>query len=277
MSDFDVMRFLAIGQCVPTGSILHRLDPRVKLLALVMAITALMAQQRLGLLGLGLFIMLVLYIIAMVDLRYALRGLVPLLPLFGFVLVLQLLFYPHRQVIEAGGILIWRWKSIWISWASIVSIAAMAVRMVAIVLLLTLYTSIADISDLTHGVDGLLQPFQRFGFPSHELALMVVISFRFVPLLGQELERLMKAQAARGGEFGRGWGLQRIRRLFPLFVPLFIAALRRSEELAIAMEARGYTGGRGRTRLVSLHMRSTDWLALFIVIAFCAIMVILSF
>jgi energy-coupling factor transport system permease protein len=83
------------------------------------------------------------------------------------------------------------------------------------------------------------------------------------------MERLMKAQAARGAEFGRGWGLQRIRQTFPLFVPLFIAALRRSEELAVAMEARGYTGGRGRTRLINFQMRWIDWLSLFIIICFC--------
>ena len=274
MSDFDVMRFLAIGQCVPTGSILHRLDPRVKLLALVLAVTAMMAQSHVFMLGFSIVGILGLFYIARVSLRHALRGLLPLLPLFGFVLGLQLLFYPHRQAINAGSVVVWHWQGIWISQASIFSVISMAERMVAIVLLLTLYTSLADISDLTHGVEGLLHPFQRVGFPAHEIALMVVIAFRFIPLLGQELERLMKAQAARGAEFGRGWGLQRIRRMIPLFVPLFVAALRRSEELAIAMEARGYTGGRGRTRLVRLQMKLIDWLALSILIVLFTILII---
>jgi energy-coupling factor transport system permease protein len=275
MSDFDVMRFLAIGQCVPTGSVLHRLDPRVKLLGLLLTVIAVMVQSHISLLGIGIVVIFGLFFTAKVSLRHALRGLLPLIPLFGFVLGLQLLFYPHYQVIEAGSAVVLHWHRIWISWASILSMITMAERMIAIVLLLTLYTSLGDISDLTHGIEGLLLPFQQVGFPAHELALMVVIAFRFVPLLGQELERLMKAQAARGAEFGRGWGLSRIRRTIPLFVPLFVAALSRSEELAIAMEARGYTGGRGRTRLVRLQMKLSDWSALFIVIAFCAILIIL--
>jgi energy-coupling factor transport system permease protein len=88
-------------------------------------------------------------------------------------------------------------------------------------------------------------------------------------MLGQELERLLKAQAARGGEFSRGWGLKRIRQTLPLFVPLFVAALRRAEELAVAMEARGYSGGRGRTRLITLRMKFADWVSLVIVLTVC--------
>ena len=151
----------------------------------------------------------------------------------------------------------------------------MAVRMVAIVLLFTLFTSLADVSDLTHGIDGLLSPFQRMGLPAHEVSLVFVVAFRFVPLLGQELERLLKAQSARGGEFSRGWGLKRIRQTIPLFVPLFVAALRRAEELAVAMEARGYSGGRGRTRLVILRMKFFDWISLILVLGICILAITL--
>jgi energy-coupling factor transport system permease protein len=269
MSDFEIMRYLAIGQYMPTGSVLHRLDPRVKLLATVVITVTFMAQKRIEMITIGLMSVVTLFLVARINLRYALRSLIPLLPLFAFVLILQLLFYPHKQALESGGAILWRWKGIMISLASLVSIGTMALRMVAIVLLFTLFTSLADVSDLTHGVDGLLSPFQRMGFPAHEVALVLVVAFRFVPLLGQELERLLKAQAARGGKFSRGWGLQRIRQTFPLFIPLFVAALRRAEELAVAMEARGYSGGRGRTRLVNLRMRLTDWLSLIIVLAAC--------
>jgi len=269
MSDFEIMRFLAIGQYVPTGSVLHRLDPRVKLLATVLITATLMAQKRIEMIAGGLIGVVALFLIAKINLRYAFRSLTPLLPLFAFVLILQVLLYPHKQALESGGAIIWHWKGIVLSWASLVSIAVMALRMVAIVLLFTLFTSLADVSDLTHSVDGLLRPFQRIGLPAHEVALVLVITFRFVPTLGQELERLLKAQAARGGEFSRGWGLKRIRQSFPLFVPLFIAALRRAEELAVAMEARGYAGGRGRTRLINLHMRLLDWFSLLAVLMLC--------
>jgi energy-coupling factor transport system permease protein len=269
MSDFEIMRFLAIGQYVPTGSVLHRLDPRVKLLATVIITATFMAQKHIEMITIGLICVLILFIVARINLRYALRSLIPLLPLFAFVLILQLLFYPHKQALESGEVILWHWKGIIISWASLVSIGTMALRMVAIVLLFTLFTSLADVSDLTHGVDGLLRPFQRVGLPAHEVALMLLVAFRFVPILGQELERLLKAQAARGGEFSRGWGLKRIRQTFPLFVPLFVAALRRAEELAVAMEARGYAGGQGRTRLINLRMRFLDWLSLIIVLTAC--------
>ena len=275
MSDFEIMRFLAIGQYVPTNSVLHRLDPRVKLLATVIITGTFMAQKRIEMITFGLIGVVILYIIARLNLRYALRSLVPILPLFAFVLILQLLFYPHKQALESGGVILWHWKGIMISWASLVSIGTMALRMVGIVLLFTLFTSLADVSDLTHGVDGLLRPFQRMGLPAHEVALILLVAFRFVPMLGQELERLLKAQAARGGKFSHGWGLKRIRQMFPLFIPLFVAALRRAEELGIAMEARGYTGGRGRTRLINLHMRYFDWLSLIVVLSICVLTFIL--
>jgi energy-coupling factor transport system permease protein len=258
MSDFEIMRFLAIGQYLPTGSVLHRLDPRVKLLTTI-----------------GLLSVVILYLLAKINLRYALRGLLPLLPLFAFVIILQVLFYPNKQALESGKAIVWHWKGFIISWASLISVGTIALRMIAIVLLLTLFTSLADVSDLTHGVDGLLRPFQRIGLPAHEVALVLLITFRFIPMLGQELERLMKAQASRGGEFSHGWGLKRVRQTIPLFVPLFIAALRRAEELAVAMEARGYTGGRGRTRLFNFRMRYSDWIALIIVLLICVLTCIL--
>ncbi len=271
MSDFEVMRFLTIGQYMPTGSILHRLDPLVKLLATLIMIVTFMAQIRIEMLGIGLACVLLLYILAKINMGYAMRSLLPLLPLFAFILILQLLFYPHKQALQTGQGILWQWKGIAISQASIISLGAMALRMIGIVLLLTLYTSLADVSDLTHGVDGLLHPFQRVGLPAYEATLVLLIAFRFVPMLGQELERLLKAQTARGGDFGRGWGISRIRKTFPLFVPLFISALRRAEELATAMEARGYAGGRERTRLVILRMRYIDWLVLLIVLGSCVL------
>ena len=269
MSDFEIMRFLAIGQYVPTGSVLHRLDPRVKLLATVIIAATFMAQRRIEWIAFGLIVVIALFFLARVNLRYALRSLLPLLPLFVFVLILQLVFYPHKQTLEAGGGIFWHWKGVIISWASLASIGTIALRMIAIVLLFTLFSSLADVSDLTHGVDGLLRPFQKVGLPAHEVALVLLVAFRFVPMLGQELERLLKAQAARGGEFSRGWGLNRIRQMFPLFVPLFVAALHRAEELAVAMEARGYSGGRGRTRMLNLRMRLADWFSLMIVFTVC--------
>ncbi len=276
MSDFEVLRFLSFGRYVPTGSALHRLDPRVRLIGVVLFILALMlcSYPLTTLLGLGLAFGLIG--VARIPAGYALRGLRPLLPLFAFVLALQILFYPHAAAIAAGGAEVWRWGPFLVSAAGLLDTAAILLRMTAIVLFLTLLTGIADTTDLVHAVEGILRPFQRLHLPAHELALILAITMRFIPLLGQEMERLMKAQAARGGDFGRGRGLTRVRRMMPLLIPLFLAALRRAEELALAMEARGYVGGRGRTYLVRLRMRPADFLALSLVLVLTALLVFLD-
>ncbi len=278
MSDFEVLRSLSFGQYLPAGSPLHRLDPRVRLTGILLLMLALMACARLTIAFLGLTLVLGLFGLARLPLGYGLRGLRPLLPLFGFVLVLQLLFYPHEAAVAEGSAVVWQWGPILISAASLLDTASILLRMVAIALLLTLLTAIADTTDLVHAVEGMLRPLQRLHLPAHELALMVAITLQFIPLLGRELERLLKAQAARGADFGRGRGnfFTRIRRMLPLLIPLFLAALRRAEELALAMEARGYAGGRGRTSLVRLQMRPADFLALALSLAITALVFFLD-
>ncbi len=278
MSDFEVLRSLSFGQYLPAGSPLHRLDPRVRLTGILLLMLALMACARLTIAFLGLTLVLGLFGLARLPLGYVLRGLRPLLPLFGFVLVLQLLLYPHGAAVAEGSAVVWQWGPILISAASLLDTASILLRMVAIALLLTLLTAIADTTDLVHAVEGMLRPLQRLHLPAHELALMVAITLRFIPLLGRELERLLKAQAARGADFGRGRGnfFTRIRRMLPLLIPLFLAALRRAEELALAMEARGYAGGRGRTSLVRLQMRPADFLALALSLAITALVFFLD-
>lgn len=272
MSEFELLRHLAIGQYQPKDSVLHRLDPRVKLTGTVLLALALMLRAGPAIGLIGVVLALLLLALARVSMGQALRGLRPLLPIFLIALVLQLLFYPHRRAVEAGSVALLQWGRLVVSGAGMVALAALILRMVALVLLLTLLTSVADVTELVHGVEGMLRPLQRVGLPAHELSLVLVIALRFVPLLGQELERLMKAQAARGADFGRGRGgvVRRVRRMFPLLIPLFIVALRRAEELVVAMEARGYVGGRGRTHLVRLRLRPADLVALVTVVAACA-------
>lgn len=279
MSEFEVLRFLTIGQYLPTDSVLHRLDPRVKLTGVMLIALALMRRAGPTLALLGLALALALLALARIPLIHALRGLRPLLPLFLIALVLQVLFYPHREAVAAGSLVLLAWGPVIISGAGMVMLSAMLLVMVDIVLLLTLLTAIADVSDVAHGIEGILHPLQRLGFPAHELSLMHVVALRFVQLLGQELERLIKAQAARGGDFGHWHGgiLQRVHRILPLLVPLFIAALRRSEELVVAMESRGYTGGRGRTSLIHLQMRPVDIVALVLSIGLCVLLFIVDF
>jgi energy-coupling factor transport system permease protein len=272
MSEFEVLRFLAIGQYLPSGSILHRLDPRVKLASISLLMFVFMLRAGPTVVFLGLLIALALLGIARFPWRHALRSLRPLLPLFLVALLLQLLLYPHRAAVAAGSLPLLAWGPVVISGAGLVSLAVILMGMVDVVLLLTLQTAIADTTDVAHGIEGLLSPFQRLGLPAHEVTMVFTIALRFVPLLGEEMERLMKAQAARGADFGRRRGglLQRVRSRLPLMVPLFMAALRRAEELAVALEARGYVGGSGRSHLVRLRMRPIDYVALLLAGGICA-------
>lgn len=267
MSEFEVLRFLAIGQYLPSGSVLHRLDPRVKLTSIGLLMLVFMLRAGPAVVLVGLLLALALLALARFPWNYALRGLRPLLPLFLIAPLLQLILYPHRQAVAEGSLALLSWGPVVISGAGLVSLGVLLLSMVDVVLLLTLLTAIADVTDIVHGIEGMLRPWQRLGLPAHEVALVLTIALRFVPLLGEELERLMKAQAARGADFGRRGGglLRRVRGVLPLLVPLFLAALRRAEELAVALEARGYVGGKGRTHLTRLRMRPADFVALVLV------------
>jgi energy-coupling factor transport system permease protein len=170
---------------------------------------------------------------------------------------------------------LWSWGFIDITTCSIRQIGLMILRLLEFMILISLLTLTTRTTELTHGLERLLSPLERVRFPAHELALVFAISLRFAPTLAGELERIMKAQASRGADFGEQGRLgfiRRTRNLLPLLVPLFLSALRRAEDLTLAMEARGYTGGRGRTSFIQLKAVPFDLLALVLVFFFCAIM-----
>jgi energy-coupling factor transport system permease protein len=157
------------------------------------------------------------------------------------------------------GRVLWEWWRITVTLTDLHVAAILVVRFLVLILGISLLSMVTTTAELTHGIEHLLRPLQRFGFPAHELALVVIIALRFVPLLALEAERLAKAQASRGADFGRGGGnvFKRARRMLPLMV----TALRRAETLILAMEARCYTGGEGRTHLIHLEARRRDTVA----------------
>ena len=153
-------------------------------------------------------------------------------------------------------------------------------RLLEFMILISLLTLTTSTTELTHGLERLLSPLRRLRFPAHELAMVFTISLRFVPTLAEELEKIMKAQASRGADFGEQGRLrfvQRTRNLIPLLVPLFLSALRRAEDLTLAMEARGYMGGAGRTSFIQLKSAPRDYLALALVLAFCTVILLYDF
>lgn len=286
MDEFELLRNVTVGQYLPGKSLVHRLDPRTKLVALTLAIIAVSFVDT----YLGNAVLLVatfaLLWVAQLPIGYTLGGIKPALPILAVFFVFQLLFGGNND--PTGSPILWQYRELWgplnvqftvtetsLRWA-IVSI----VRLLDFIVLTTTLTFTTTTSGLTNGLESLLGPFKVVRVPAHEIAMTLAIALRFVPTLAEELERIMKAQASRGADFGRRGRLrflQQTLQLVPLLVPLFVSTFRRAEELILAMEARCYVGGRGRTRLATLQMARLDWQALAVVGAFAAFMVLVRF
>jgi energy-coupling factor transport system permease protein len=272
VSEFSAFGHITIGQYLPRDSIVHLLDPRAKILMFLLLVAAVVLADSYAACLILLAAVLGIVYISQVPLRFALRGLRPALPWIALFAALQLLFFKGQC--GAGEYLeIWSWGFVSITTCSVKLITIMVLRLLSLMLLTSLLTLTTSTTELTHGLDRLLSPLKRLRFPAHELALVFTIALRFAPTLADELERIMKAQASRGADFGEQGRLRFVQRtvnLLPLMVPLFLSALRRAEDLALAMEARGYTGGRGRTSFIQLKSLPRDYFALALVFLFCA-------
>jgi energy-coupling factor transport system permease protein len=279
MSEFSAFRYLTIGQYLPIGSLVHRLDPRAKIVIFALLVAVVTFANSYAASVLLLLALLGIVYLARTPLRYALQGLRPALPWIAIFAALQLLFYRGQLGSEVCSV-IWRGGFVNVTTCSLRQIGLMVLRLLEFMILISLLTLTTTTTQLTHGLEKLLHPLKRLRFPAHELALVFAIALRFAPTLAGELERIMKAQASRGADFGEQGRLrfiQRTRNMLPLMVPLFLSALRRAEDLSLAMEARGYTGGRGRTSFIQLRAAPTDYLALVLVGAFCAFIALYNF
>jgi len=274
-SEFEVLGHMTIGQYLPTGSLLHQLDPRVKLCMGLLLIVAVISCS--SLIGQAILLAAVFagLALARISLRFAIGGLRPMVPFLLLLALLQVFAIPQYS---ANATIIWRWSFLTMTDRSVLAGILLIARFAVAALGLSLFSFSTTTTELTHGIEHLVRPLQKFGFPAHELALVVNIAIRFLPILAKEAERLMKAQASRGADFGRGQHnfIRRTRSLLPLMVPLFLASLRRAEDLIEAMESRCYVGGKGRTHLV--HMRScpSDYFALFATLGIATVAIGLS-
>jgi len=274
MENFELLRNVTIGQYLPTGSVIHRLDPRAKILAGLCLLLAVSLSSKVLPVFLLLAAIIGIALGARVPVGYLLRGLVLGLPVLVLVFVLQLIFQgsaePAGRVYFALG-----WFRI--TRFSLQLITVGIGRILGFIFLTSLLTMTATITELTHGVESLLSPFRRFGVPAHELALINMIALRFVPTLAEEMERIMKAQASRCAEIGtrRFWRPDKAAQAYlPLIVPLFLNGLRRGEELVFAMEARCYVSGEGRTKFVVLRANQRDWLVVLAALVFALFVVL---
>lgn len=256
----SMFKNVTIGQHIPGNSVIHRLDPRTKILGTIMLIVVLFmvksfwgyALVALGIAG--------LIFASEISWRYVIRGLRPLLVILILTVSLHLFMTEGRVIFQ-----LWFLK---ITWEGLVRGAMMGSRLVLLIVGTSLLTLTTSPIQLTDGIESLLTPGKKIGIPAHELAMMMTIALRFIPTLLEETEKIMKAQMARGADFQSGGIMQRAKSLVPLLVPLFVNAFRRADDLAIAMEARGYRGGEGRTKFKELKFQRVDALAIALLLSF---------
>lgn len=248
-----MLKDITIGQYVKGDSILHRLDPRTKIFGMLAIMVALfVVNQWFGLVYAGVAVMAIL-LASKVPLKFYFRGIRPLLFILVFTALIQIFFTP--------GTVLWQWKFLHITAEGIRMAVFLCVRLILLVMTTSVLTLTTTPIVLTDAVENLLSPFKRIGVPAHELAMMMTIALRFIPTLIDETDKIMKAQAARGASFDEGGLMDRARALLPILVPLFLSAINRANELAMAMEARCYHGGEGRTRLHELRYETRDRVA----------------
>lgn len=244
---------ITIGQYYPGGSLLHRLDPRVKLLLLMAFMVEIFLFSSVPAYGVLTLVTLALMSCSEVPLRMFLRSLKPLFFIILFTFVIHLVSTPGEPLTD-----VWVFT---LTWEGLQHGFFICLRLILLILLSSLLTYTTSPVKLTDAMEAVLSPFRRIGLPAHELAMMMTIALRFVPTLIEETDRIMKAQQSRGVDFTEGGLAKRIKNMVPVLVPLFLSAFRRADDLAMAMEARCYRGGVGRTHMKALVVSGIDYVA----------------
>lgn len=263
-----MIRDITIGQYYSVSSPIHRLDPRTKILMTFIYIIGLFFINHFIGYAFVAACFLMSVKVSKVPLKYILKGLKSILFILLFTVALNMFFTSTGEIIFELGFLK-------ITDEGIVLALKMAIRLVLLIIGSSLLTLTTSPIELTDGIENLLNPFRKIGVPAHEIAMMMSISLRFIPILLEETDKIMKAQTARGADFESGNIVKRAKAMIPIMVPLFISAFRRAEELAMAMEARCYRGGVGRTRLNRLQYKQGDYMTFGLGIIFLIACIIL--
>jgi energy-coupling factor transport system permease protein len=257
------MSRMVIGQYYPADSVIHQLDPRVKLLAVIAFVTVLIFVT--SFIGFGLAAVFLFGVIklAHIPFRFLLRGLRMILFILLFAMAINILFTPGQTILFSFGF-------IHVTTEGIYRAALMATRLILLIMGSSLLTLTTSPIKLTDGIEKLLKPLR---LPAHDIALMMTIALRMIPTLAEETGKIIKAQKARGADFETGNIFKRTKSFLPILVPLFISSFKRADELATAMEARCYRGGEGRTKMKPLRMTKKDWSAAAVILLFCGLLI----
>ena len=261
-----MIREITIGQYYPADSVLHRLDPRVKFIGTLVYIVSLFICKSGGYILAAAFLACMI-LLSKVPFRFMIRGLRAILFLLVFTMVLNTFLTP--------GTILWQWKVFHITKEGLRLAGVMAVRLIMLILGASIMTLTTTPNKLTSGMETLFRPLKALHVPVHEIAMMMSIALRFIPILLEETDKIMKAQTARGADFESGGLFKRAKAMIPLLVPLFISAFRRANDLALAMEARCYNGGEGRTQMKPLVYTRRDYLAYVVLLVYLAAIIVL--
>ena len=263
-----MLKDITLGQYFPGNSVIHRMDPRTKLLLLVVYIVALFLASGWASYALLLAVLLICIGISHIPAKSFVRGMKPLAFILVFTAILNLFFTP-------GGKVLVTFFGINITTEGVIRAIFMLARIVMLISCTFLLTYTTSPISLTDGLESLLSPLKKIHVPVHELAMMMCIALRFIPTLIEETDKIMSAQKARGADFESGNLIARVKALIPVLVPLFVSAFRRADELATAMECRCYHGGTGRTKMKLLRYKRLDYLSLLLGAAVVVIVILL--
>ncbi len=264
-----MLKDITIGQFFPGDSIIHRLDPRFKIIITLVYIVMLFTGGSIACLAVGAVFTVVAIILSKIPLKMFFRSIRPIFPFLLLTAVLNILF------VRTGDI-VFEWAFIKITTEGINISLFMIIRITLLIMGSSLLTYTTSPITLTDAIERLLSPLKKIKVPVHELAMMMSIALRFIPTLIEETDKIMSAQKARGAEIDTGSFMTRARNMISILVPLFISAFRRADELATAMECRCYNGGEGRTRLRQLKSATRDYIALAVTLVSYALTIALN-
>ena len=261
-----MLRDITLGQYYPVDSLLHRLDPRTKLFGtLVYIVTLFIADNIWAYLAATIFLIAAIKL-SNVPVKFMVRGKKSIMFLLLLSVSFNLFLTPGTPIFKIG--------FLQMTWEGLRFAAFMAIRLVYLVIGSSIMTLTTTPNQLTDGLERLLRPLNKIHVPVHDIAMMMSIALRFIPILLEETDKIMKAQIARGADFENGNLIQKAKNMIPLLVPLFISAFRRANDLAMAMEARCYHGGDNRTQMKPLHYESRDYIAYVVMFAYLGIAIV---
>lgn len=259
-----MIREITLGQYYPADSVIHKLDPRVKLAGTMVFIISLFAFRSAEAYVAATVALALVIRISKVPLKFMLKGLKSIIMLLMITVVFNLFLIPGTPVLRI-------WK-LTVTREGIETAAFMAIRLIYLIVGSSVMTLTTTPNNLTDGLEKALSPLNKIHVPVHEISMMMSIALRFIPILLEETDKIMKAQQARGADFESGGLVQKAKNMVPLLVPLFISAFRRANDLAMAMEARGYHGGSGRTKMKPLVYARRDKLAYLSLLLYLVVM-----